>query len=102
MKFDFKSLLPHALAISIFLILLFVYFQPVTEGYKLRQGDNIQYKGMSAEIYAFREKFGDEPLWTNNAFGGMPAGLISVRYNNNWMIPVERAMELWLPMPISI
>jgi hypothetical protein len=102
MKFNVKSFLPHAVAIAIFLALVVIYFQPVTEGYKLKQYDNTTFKGTSKEIRDFREKYGEEPLWTNTVFGGMPATLISVQYNNNWMNHIERAMELWLPHPLNI
>src|SRR5688500_9809308 len=102
MKINLKSLLPHLAAIGIFLALVLIYFQPVTEGYKLRQYDNTTFKGISKEIRDFREKYGEEPLWTNSVFGGMPATLISVQYKNNWMNYIERAFELWLPHPLNI
>ncbi len=102
MKIDFKKFLPHLIALAVFIILLLIYFQPVTEGYKLRQHDNITFKGISKEIRDYREKFGDEPLWTNTPFGGMPAALISIQFNNNWMNTVERIFELWLPHPVNL
>lgn len=102
MKINLKSLLPHFTAIVIFLALVLIYFQPVTEGYKLKQYDNTTFMGTSKEIRDFREKYGEEPLWTNTVFGGMPATLISVKYNNNWMNQIERAFELWLPHPLNL
>jgi hypothetical protein len=102
MKFSPKSILPHVVAVVLFVALSAVYFQPVLDGYKLRQYDNTTFMGTSKEIRDFREKFGDEPLWTNAVFGGMPAALISVKYNNNWMNPIERVFELWLPHPMNI
>lgn len=102
MKFNLRTIAPHLVAISLFLALVVIYFQPVTEGYKLRQYDNTTFKGTSKEIRDFREKYGEEPLWTNTVFGGMPATVISVQYNNNWMNYIERAMELWLPHPLNI
>lgn len=102
MNFNLKKILPHVAAVAVFVILLLIYFQPVTEGYKLRQHDNTTFKGISKEIRDYRAKFGEEPLWTNTAFGGMPATLISVQFNNNWMNHIQRAMELWLPHPINL
>jgi hypothetical protein len=73
----------YSLAIILaFFISMLIYFSPVLEGEELRQHDVIQYEGMSKEINDFREETGKEPLWTNSMFGGMPAYLISVRYNN--------------------
>ncbi|HLP11480.1 MAG TPA: YfhO family protein [Flavobacteriales bacterium] len=102
MKFNPKSILPHVVAVLLFIALSAAYFQPVLDGKKLRQYDNTTFQGTSKEIRDFREKFGDEPLWTNAVFGGMPAALISVKYYNNWMTHIERTFQLWLPHPMNI
>lgn len=39
----------------------------------------------SREIADFRAKYGEEPLWTNSMFSGMPAFLISTKYKGNIM-----------------
>lgn len=101
MKFDFKKVLPHLAAVALFLLVVLVFFQPVTEGYQLQQGDNMNFIGTSKEIRDYREKFQQEPLWTNTVFGGMPAGLISVQFYNNWMGHVQSALSLWLPAPAN-
>ena len=75
-QFSFRKLLPYIAAIVLYLIVCFAYFPSVIEGKKLRQGDITNHKGMSKEIADFREKTGEEPLWTNAMFGGMPAYLI--------------------------
>ena len=46
-------------------------------------GDISHFKGMSKEIVDFRELTGEDPLWTNSMFGGMPAFQISVNYTLN-------------------
>src|SRR5690554_1367140 len=78
----YKPALYSLAIILVFFISMLIYFSPVLEGEELRQHDVIQYEGMSKEINDFREETGKEPLWTNSMFGGMPAYLISVRYNN--------------------
>ena len=102
MKFDFKKWLPHLSAIVLFILIGLIYFSPVLEGYKLSQGDNRTFKGMSKEIRDHRDKFHEEPFWTNTPFGGMPASLISVQNHNNWMTSVQSVMELWLPHPVNL
>jgi hypothetical protein len=78
----FKPLLPHLLAIFLFIIASLVYFYPQLEGYKLHQGDNEQATGMSKEICDFRAKYKTEPLWTGTSFSGMPAYQISTIHPN--------------------
>jgi len=59
------------------------------------------FKGMSKEIADFRESTGEEALWTNSMFGGMPAWQISVQYNSNLMKYVDKVVTLGLPYPAN-
>lgn len=102
MKLDFKKLLPHLVAIAIFLALSMLYFSPVFNGYRLKQGDVTQFRGMEKEIADYRMLNGEEALWTNSMFGGMPAYQISVVHDSNWMSYVDRFLRLGLPGPVGI
>jgi hypothetical protein len=73
----------HFAVIALFFIVTYLYFQPQFDGYGLKQHDIEQYKGMSHETQNFRDKTGEEPLWTNSMFGGMPTAQISVIYPGN-------------------
>ena len=97
----FKKSAPYLAALFIFLAITVVYFSPMFEGQRLRQHDISMYKGMSKEIVDFRAKTGEEPLWTNSMFGGMPAWQISVRYKNNLFRYVDRIIRLGLPPSAS-
>ncbi|MDZ7741839.1 MAG: hypothetical protein U5Q03_08850 [Bacteroidota bacterium] len=57
------------------------------------------YKGMSKEIVDYREKTGEEALWTNSMFGGMPAYQISVKYKANLFSYIDDVLMLGLPRP---
>ena len=92
---------PYLAALVVFLTITLVYFSPVLEGKKLKQHDIKMYKGMSKEIVDFREKTGEEPLWTNSMFGGMPAWQISVRYKANLIRYVDKILMLGLPGPAN-
>jgi hypothetical protein len=70
-------------AIVLFLILSVAYMYPVLEGKNLHQGDIVQYKGSAKEISDYREKTGQEALWTGSMFAGMPAYLISTKFKSN-------------------
>lgn len=73
----------HFIAIALFFIVAYSYFSPQFNGYGLKQHDIEQYKGMANEIKQYREQSGEEPLWTNSMFGGMPAAQINVIYSGN-------------------
>ena len=53
------------------------------EGKVLHTNDATVACNSSKEIGDFRAKYGEEPLWTNSMFSGMPAYLISTIYNGN-------------------
>ncbi len=101
MKINLKSILPHAIALGILLIISAVYFYPALMGYSLKTNDIKQHKGMSKEIVDYRQEFNEEPLWTNAMFSGMPATQISVVYSSNLMDYVYDVISLGLPRPVS-
>lgn len=101
MKFNLKSLLPHLIALGIFLIISISYFHPALFGYVVKMHDIETYQGMSKEVADFKEATGEEALWTNSMFGGMPATQISITYNN-WMSYAYSIITLGLPRPISM
>ncbi len=94
-----KKPLPYIVALAVFLTITLVYFSPVFEGQMLKQHDIAMYKGMSKEISDFKAKTGEQTLWTNSMFGGMPAWQISVDYVGNKMIELDRILQLGLPRP---
>ncbi|MBU8893925.1 MAG: YfhO family protein [Bacteroidales bacterium] len=84
-----NSLLPHLIAIVIFIAISFIYFSPLLEGKVIQQHDKTTFLGMSKEVRDFREATGEEALWTNSMFGGMPAYLISVKTKSNLIKPID-------------
>src|SRR5664279_2246957 len=72
-NFNFKKVLPHVIAIVIFLIVAVVYCKPALEGKVVAQQDIQNWRGMSQQSVEFHDKYGYYPLWTNSLFSGMPA-----------------------------
>jgi len=99
---SFKQVLPYLSAVVIFVVITLAYFSPLLEGKKLKQSDITQWKGMSKEISDFRESTGEEALWTNSMFGGMPAYQISVVYKGNVLRYADKLMQLYLPQPAGM
>lgn len=101
-KITSKTFIPIILSIIIFIALSIFYLSPLMEGKKLKQGDIVNHQGMSKEISDFRNATGDEALWTNRMFGGMPAFQISVLYKTNFISYIDKAIKLWLPHPAGL
>lgn len=95
-----KNTVPHIIAILVFLILSAIYFSPQLKGFVLYQSDLINFQGMSKETLDFREQTGEEALWTNSMFGGMPAYQISVKHMNA-IDSIENAILKIIPRPIG-
>jgi hypothetical protein len=101
---NIKKFLPHLIAIAAFLAVSLFYFSPLLDGKKqIQQSDIMHFKGTAQEIIDFRKEHnGEEPLWTNSMFGGMPAYQISVNYHGNLMKYIDNAFQLWLPHPVGM
>lgn len=93
MKMLFKNSLPHVVAVVLFLLVSYIYFFPLLQGKDLPQHDIKQFRGSAQEVFDHREKYGEEPLWTNTMFGGMPAYLISTLYPGNLLKGINAAVH---------
>ncbi len=68
----------------------------------LKQSDVTIFRGMSKEIADYRETHGDEPLWTNGMFSGMPSYQISTKYPNNWIRKIDKMIGWVYPDQLII
>lgn len=71
-KFNWKKLLPYAVAIIAFVGIAMFYCAPALEGKVLIQGDVNNWKGAAQEAREFYDQHGTRTWWTNSMFGGMP------------------------------
>jgi hypothetical protein len=93
-----RDILPHLIAVLVFLLLTVVYFAPVVfEDKGMAQHDILQFRGGAQEIMQHREKTGEEALWTNSMFGGMPSYLINTRYPGDLSGAIHTVLSLNLP-----
>lgn len=98
MKLNFFKLLPHLLAVLLFGIIALAYFYPVLQGKQIYQSDIVQYTGMAKEQNDFRRDTGEEPYWTNSAFGGMPTYQLGANYPHNYVKKLDKLIR-FLPRP---
>lgn len=102
MKFDFKKLIPHVIAVVIFIVVALIYCKPALEGKVLNAHDNLGWKGMAHQSLEVKEKTGHIPLWTNSMFGGMPGYQIAMENTHSVsFIYVSHLLTLNLPKPAN-
>ncbi len=100
MKISFNKILPHLIAITVFLGITIIFFHPVVFGGKvMTQNDIIQGVSSAQEVSDFRKETGKEALWTNSMFGGMPAYFVSTYWSGDLLRHVLELMSLYLPSP---
>jgi len=103
MKLNFqKDILPHLLGILVFYLLIVFYFSPmVFDGKVIFQGDILQWEGSAKEVLDYRESMGEQALWTNSMFGGMPAYFISLEFPGDVTNFLIKVLTVGLPHPIN-
>ena len=88
------QIIPHVIAVILFIIVAYTYFSPLLEGKAIKQSDNIHWRGMSKEIRDYRAETGEEALWTNRLFGGMPGYFISTTFKNNYVKSIDSLLKI--------
>jgi len=99
MKIDMKKILPHIIAIGVFMVVTLLYCKPALEGKVLQQHDIVNWKGMSHDAELYRTRHGEYPLWTNGIFSGMPSYQIAFASNNYVPYFLPHILGLWMPEP---
>ncbi|MEX2568845.1 MAG: YfhO family protein [Cyclobacteriaceae bacterium] len=103
MQINFKKdILPHFLGILSFYLLVVIYFSPIVfEDKMMFQTDILKWEGSAKELLDHRENTGEEALWTNRMFGGMPAYLIHLDTKGDLTNGLIKVFTFGLPHPIS-
>ncbi len=97
-----EHILPHAIAIIIFLIVTVFFFSPVFfESKTLIQSDSQQSLAVSKSLRDYRDKTGEEGLWAPNLYSGMPGYLVSVQWGYGPVSILKRVLTLNIPHPIG-
>ena len=95
-----KSFYPYLVAFILFIVIAYAYFPALFEGKIVMQSDISSWRGAANEIIQFREQTGEEPLWTNSMFSGMPTTMISTEYKGNYLKNVYDGLYVG-PRPAS-
>lgn len=98
-----EQVVPHLIAVILFLLVTIAYFKPVFfENKSLGQHDIQQWEGGAKELIDYRNATGDEALWTNSMFSGMPGYLINVEWGNKVIGVFQSIISVGLPHPVRI
>lgn len=82
----------------LFIAASLLYFAPVLQGKMIYQSDIVQYTGMAKEQNEYRAATGEEPYWTDSAFGGMPTYQLGADYPYNFIKKLDKIIR-FLPRP---
>lgn len=104
MNQQLQKWLPHLLVTLFFIAASLLYFAPVLQGKMIYQSDIVQYTGMAKEQNEYRAATGEEPYWTDSAFGGMPTYQLGADYPYNFIKKLIRlsisSTACRLPFPL--
>lgn len=96
-----EDVLPHLSAVAVFLVVTILFFSPVFfENKALDQHDITQWEGSSRSMREYRNNTGEEALWSESMFSGMPGYLINVQWGNIVISYVKKIASFNLPHPI--
>ena len=98
MQINQKGILTHLAVVLLFIAASLAYFSPVLQGKKIFQSDIVQYTGMAKQQNDFRKSTGEEPYWTDSAFGGMPTYQLGAKYPHNYVKSLDGIIR-FLPRP---
>jgi hypothetical protein len=98
-KINWKAILPHGIAVVLFLIIAIAYNSALLDGSRLVSHDDTMFRGEVKELVDSRQKDGQEPLWANRTFSGMPAYTISYATHNNVVAKVFTVVAGLIPTP---
>ena len=95
-----RSLLPHVVAVAILAGLAGSFYSKSFDGYRLKMPDIEHYIATTKEVKDHRDRTGEQALWTDSQFGGMPTFQLGMQTTDvnagSWL---GRAMRLGFPRP---
>ncbi len=103
-KLNFRAdVLPHLVAVIVFVLAVVLFYHPIfLENKSIYQNDVLQGVGGGQEAYKFRKATGEEPLWVNSMFSGMPAYMINTRWNGDLIEYIQKIITLGMQSAASV
>ncbi|MDQ1097054.1 MULTISPECIES: YfhO family protein [Chryseobacterium] len=95
-----KNLVFILASLVVFIILAFVYANPVLSGKQLFQHDIVQYRGGAKELLDYRADTGKETYWSDSMFGGMPTYQMGSQFKGDVIKKIDSWLN-FLPRPVN-
>ena len=95
-----KNIVPHVVAILVFLLAAILFCKPVLDGKTLNQHDIVGWKGSAQSAFEYKEKHGTFPLWNTHVFSGMPNYQIAMQ-SDSVLPDIHLFISLGLPKPVN-
>lgn len=98
----FKAALPHLISIAAFIVVSCLFFAPQFQGKVLQQSDIVSWEAASREILDYKEKNGEQLLWTNSMFGGMPAYQVAMQFKGMFLTKLQAILSVGISGPAGV
>ncbi len=96
-----KNLISTLLVIGGFLVIALAFNFPALQGKVLASSDFMNWRAASEEGRAWHEKTGEQILWMNSMFGGMPSYTVYGPQGDNFIGYIHQALLGFLPRPAN-
>lgn len=95
-----KNLVFILASLVVFVLLAFVYANPVLSGKQLFQHDIVQYRGGAKELLDYRAATDKETYWSDSMFGGMPTYQMGSQFRGDIIKQIDSKLN-FLPRPVN-
>ena len=95
-----RSALPHLIAVALLAAVAGSFYSKAFDDYRLRMPDIEHYIETTKEVSDHRDRTGEQALWTDSQFGGMPTFQLGLRTSDvnagSWL---TRVLRMGFPRP---
>lgn len=91
----YKKFLPHLLIIGLFIVISCAFCYPAFQGNTLDQHDMNTWLWASKESRDYYAATGENALWANNMFAGMPQVLVDYYPETNWYHKLNNTLQFY-------
>ena len=97
-----KNLIATLIILAGFFLVTVLFNYPATIGGKvLATHDYVQWRSVAYEAMQWKDKTGEQPLWSNSVFGGMPTYTFYGPMGNNYILYIGNFFYGILPRPAN-
>lgn len=97
-----KKILPHFIAVVLFLIIAAIYSKPLLEGKKLSSHDYNVYTAIAKANNDYEEANDRLVFWNNSMFSGMPTYAVSTAKQDNIFFKIYKVLIFGDSVPLSL